>query len=181
MNIGFDLDRVFINYPPFVPDAVIDWLYKSHKNCALAYRIPTSRAEIMIRIFSHNAIFRPPMPQNIAFINRLARSKSHSLHLISSRYDFLETQTLRLLAKYKLKNAFRSINLNTKNEQPHLFKERIIKARRIHAFIDDDRELVRYLTTSCPHVTVIHYDPRVPLEQYFGKSKKPLAPRNPVR
>ena len=143
MNIGFDLDRVFINYPPFIPDAVIDWLYKSHNNCALAYRIPRSQAEIFLRSFSHKPVFRPPMPENIAFVRRLSQNTNHTLHLISSRYDFLEKTTWNMLARYNLKDAFRSVNLNTKNEQPHLIKNRIIEEKKINTFEEDDGELVQ--------------------------------------
>ncbi len=144
MRIGFDLDRVFINYPPFVPSKLIDWLYRNHGH-TLSYRIPTSKVEIFIRQLSHLPIFRPPMRKNIKFVQQLASNKKHNLFLISGRYSFLGKQSQTILGKYGLIAPFNKIYLNNKNEQSHLFKSRIIKEEKIELFVDDDADLLNYL------------------------------------
>lgn len=165
MRIGFDLDRIFINYPPFVPDSLIDWLYKNHQSAKLSYRIPTSTIEIMVRQLSHHAFFRPPMSDNIAFLQKLHREGKHSLFLISGRYSFLHTQTHALLKRYGLSDQFEKVYLNVDNEQSHLFKERIIGQEKINFFVDDDSELVDYLRTHCLRTSVFRCAPPQKLEE----------------
>lgn len=169
MRIGFDLDRIFIKYPPLVPPGLIDWLYKSHNTSGLSYRIPTNRLEIAIRKLSHLPFFRRPLVENIEFVNRLSRNKNYQLYLISSRYDFLEKITRQLLERYRLAPTFINVSLNTANEQAHLFKEKILRKYQIEVYIDDDEELLAYLTSRLPGLEFIRYTPGVPLEKYFSQ------------
>ena len=83
-KIGFDFDKVFVSYPPVIPDKLIDFLYKGKialipkKNAEkinLSYRIP-GLLEKGIRIISHNYIFRPPMENNIKVL-RFIRPKTY--------------------------------------------------------------------------------------------------------
>ena len=160
MNVGFDLDRVFVNYPPFVPPQLIDWLYKRHNKKTLSYSIPRSLHSKLIRRLSHVSPFRPPIKQNIHFLKNFPNNPhQHKLYLISSRYKFLEELTHKLLDRWGLSEHFCSINLNTKNEQPHLFKEKIIKDHKIDLYIDDDLALLKHLHKTCPNIKLLWYNP----------------------
>ncbi len=158
MNIGFDLDKVFINYPPFIPAELINWLYKNHRKKQLSYRIPTTSIERFIRKISHISLFRPKINENVLFINNFAHSLNpHRRYLISSRYSFLNNLTYKLLKKYGLYSCFNFIYLNTQDEQPHLFKARLIKKLKIDIFIDDDLELLTYLKKCYPKMKLFWY------------------------
>ena len=98
MKIGFDLDKIFIVYPPLIPDRLIDRLYRKKTSGKLLYRIP-SRPEQAVRRLSHISFFRPPIQKNITFLKSLT-AKNHELYLISSRFQFLESATTALLRKY---------------------------------------------------------------------------------
>lgn len=159
MNIGFDLDRVFVNYPPFIPSQVIDWLYKDHSTKRLSYRIPFSPFEQFIRKLSHFYLFRPKIKESIEFIHNFPLNPHpHNLYLISSRYHFLKDLTDKLLKRYNLLMPFVSINLNTKDHQPHLFKERVLKKLKIDLYIDDDLRLLEYLQKTCPETKLVWLD-----------------------
>ena len=96
MKIGFDLDKVFIDTPPFIPNAVITRLYVKKVQAGIPeYRIP-SRREQFIRRVSHHPIFRPAIKKNMNFLHELAK-KDHHLYLISSRYGFLRKATENLV------------------------------------------------------------------------------------
>lgn len=157
MKIAFDLDGIFIDTPPLVPKKLIAWLYRGPQNHEPKYRFPTTKIEQHIRKFSHHSIFRPKISQNIEFLNIFAKSKNQ-IFLVSSRYSFLRDLTIKLLEKYGIKNKFTKIYLNTKNEQPHLFKERVIKTLKIDVFIDDDLRLLEYLKSHCPNTKLFFYD-----------------------
>src|SRR3989344_1891847 len=123
MNIGFDLDKIFIDYPPFIPDSLIDSLYRKTSSSTLSYRIP-SLPEQIIRKVSHHSIFRPPIKNNISFMRGIFAKKKNKYFLISSRFGFLKRETYIILKKYQLDKLFHGIHFNFNNEQPHLFKNK---------------------------------------------------------
>lgn len=145
MNIGFDLDKIFIDYPPFVPDWLIDRLYKKKANGELSYRIPP-KAEQILRLISHYSIFRPPIRKNIEIIEKLCLENSNKHYLISSRFSFLKNKTKALIKKHQLDKLFDGLFFNFKNEQPHLFKNNVIKKLKICLYVDDDLQLLQYLS-----------------------------------
>ncbi len=149
MNIGFDLDRIFINTPPFIPNWIIDKLYKERDNGVLLYRIPGT-FEQKIRQLSHIRYFRPAITENIIVLKELSESKKHKIFLVSSRFGFLNKQTQMLMQKYGLTKLFKQIYCNINNEQPHEFKNRVIQEKRIDVFVDDDLSLLTYLAKKNP-------------------------------
>lgn len=143
MKIGFDLDKVFVDYPPLVPDVLIDRLYKRKTENQLIYRIP-SRPEQLLRQLSHYHGFRAPITENITFLHSLPKKK-YTLFLISSRFGFLEKQTFSLLKTIGIDKMFRGMYFNFSNEQPHLFKKRILRELGLDMYVDDDLQLLEYV------------------------------------
>lgn len=170
MNIAFDLDRIFIDYPPLVSPSIIDWFYRNHGKRGLSYSIPHSKASQIFRRITHISPLRPKLQKNITFIKSFP-AKSHKLFLISSRYQFLEGLTKKLLAKSGLQGVFSQIYLNNGNEQPHLFKEQAIKKNNINLYIDDDLELLKYLQIHCPKTKLLWYNPSSIKRETVGITK----------
>lgn len=145
MRIGFDLDKIFINTPPFIPDFIISKLYMKKSNGLLLYRIP-GKYEQLIRHISHDPLFRPPIKENMNFLHSIAHDKN-TLFLISSRFSFLKKQTHKLVKIYKLDDAFHNIYFNFENNQPHIFKLEKIKKLELDKFVDDDLYLLKYIAS----------------------------------
>lgn len=143
MRIGFDLDRVFINYPPFLSARLIDKIYKLKENGELLYRFP-SKPEQLLRISSHHYFFRPAIQKNIAILKKLDH-ENNKLFLISSRFGFLKNRTDSIMKKYGLSQYFDGIYFNFKNKQPHEFKNEIIKKLNLDTYIDDDLALLKFV------------------------------------
>jgi len=143
IRIGFDLDKIFIDYPPLVPDGLIDHLYKKKANGTLLYRIP-SRPEQFIRQLSHTPYFRPPIIPNIKFLKSLSKQK-YELFLISSRFGFLQKQTLSLMKHLELDQIFDAMYFNFNNLQPHIFKDQVLKELQLDIYVDDDIHLLKYV------------------------------------
>lgn len=144
MKIGFDLDKVFVDYPLFIPDALIDRLYKRKIKNELFYRIP-AKPEQLLRQVSHYHGFRAPITENIFFLHSLPKKK-YTLFLISSRFGFLEKQTYSLLKTIGIDKVFKGMYFNFSNEQPHLFKERVLKKLALDIYIDDDLQLLEHVS-----------------------------------
>ncbi|MBI3070391.1 MAG: hypothetical protein HYY87_03775 [Candidatus Levybacteria bacterium] len=149
MNFGFDLDKIFIDYPPFIPARLIDRLYKQKSDGVLWYRIP-SKPERFLRLITHYPLFRPPIFENIRFMQQISRDKKHKHYLISSRFSFLRATTETLLKKYGLYSLFKDAFFNYKDKQPHLFKAAIIEKLNIHRYVDDDLPLLQFIAARNP-------------------------------
>lgn len=143
MKIGFDFDKVFIDYPPFIPDYFFDRFYKKKANGILLYRIP-SRPEQVFRKLTHLSFMRPVIKENYAFLQDISK-KDNSLYLVSSRFGFLEQVTTRLIQKYRFDRVFDGLFFNFNNRQPHLFKNEVIKNLGLDVYVDDDLPLLRYV------------------------------------
>ena len=121
MKIGFDLDVIFIDGPPIIPKGIIEWLYRGSQNHDPKYRFPTTKFEQTIRKWSHSPIFRPEISRNVEFIKQLSKDKGLKIYLISSRYKFLENETMIILKKYGLENpALKVILRDEKSAQLQL-------------------------------------------------------------
>lgn len=162
MNIGFDFDKVFVSYPPIIPDKLIDFIYKGQlalipkkdaDKINLKYRIP-GRIEKQIRIISHNYIFRPPLVNNIKALRLISKKTNHQTYLVSSRFGFLKNKTYIWLDKNKMKNYFHEIYFNFDNIQPHIFKEKVIRKNKITHYVDDDLDLLVYLSKKNPDLNL---------------------------
>lgn len=157
MNIGFDFDKVFVNYPPGIPNKLIDYLYKGHlallkgktKNVELSYRYP-GKTEQKIRKLSHTSILRPPITKNIDALKKISVMKTCKTYLVSSRYGFLKKETQAWLKTQRLEKYFTGVYFNFENKQPHLFKKETIDKLRITFYVDDDIDLLVYLSKNNP-------------------------------
>ena len=146
MNIGFDLDKVLIDYPPFVSPKIIDRLYKKKDNGVLIYKIP-GYPEQVIRRLSHLSILRPPIKKNMNFLKSISKEKN-KLYLISSRFNFLKSRTAKLVKRHGLDKVFDATYFNFKNDQPHIFKNGIIKKLKLDIYVDDDLSLLKHVAAN---------------------------------
>jgi hypothetical protein len=145
MNIGFDLDKIFINFPPLIPAKIIEVINKDNRNHGLKYRIP-SKFEQNIRIASHNPILRSPITENLDYIKNPNLINKNKYFLISGRFNFLKGRTDNFIKQYGLEKVFKAMYFNYKNEQPHQFKETVIKKLNLDRFVDDDLQVLEYLS-----------------------------------
>lgn len=143
MNIGFDFDKVFIDYPPLVPSGLIDRLYKKKVNGQLLYRIP-SKPEQEFRKLTHLPFLRPVVQENLSFLKQIAKH-NYALYLVSSRFGFLEQTTNTLVKKHGFDKLFTKLYFNFENKQPHLFKSNVIQSLRLDMYVDDDLPLLKYV------------------------------------
>lgn len=144
MIIGFDLDNIFINHPPYVPERLIEWLYKEKTKDDLLYRIP-SKPEQVFRLATHARALRRPIRENLVFLENLTKNHTITCYLISSRFGFLRKKTEAFIKQYNFDTIFDGMYCNYENKQPHIFKNAIIKELHVDRYVDDDRDLLMYL------------------------------------
>lgn len=161
IKIAFDLDGVIIDKPPLIPKKLIEWFFRDNRKGELCYRFPRSKAEQKIRQLSHFYLFRPPINKNLNFIKRLAGLGDYELYVVSGRYSFLRVETETWLQKRNIKRLFKQVILNCRNEQPHLFKEKIIRELKPDFFIDDDLPLTKYLSKRVKNISIFCFPQQV--------------------
>jgi hypothetical protein len=62
--------------------------------------------------------------------------------------------------RHKLSDYFKKMHFNFNDQQPHLFKEQILKKENIQKFIDDDLDLLMYLSKKYPNISFYWVGPR---------------------
>ncbi len=149
-RIGFDFDKVFVSYPPLIPNSIIDFLYRHSFSLGfgdsntLSYRFP-GQLEQKIRILSHTPILRQPIKKNLDSLEIISKKIPCELYLVSSRFSFLKKRTSQWVRNNNIEKYFKELYFNYENLQPHIFKDRIIKKLKLEEFIDDDLDLISYL------------------------------------
>lgn len=144
--VAVDLDGVIIDKPLLVPKRLIELLFRGRSN-KIHYRYPNSVIEQLIRKVSHFYLFRPPIAKNIEMIKKMAKLENTTMVVVSSRYSFLEKETYTWLKKRKLEKVFSKIYLNLQNQQPHLYKETLLKKIKADYFLEDDQLIIDYLNS----------------------------------
>jgi len=146
IRIGFDFDGV-IAYNPFrIVRAPVSYIKRNViGKKKLSFYYPKSPIQKYIWTMLHNSSVIPA--KGIGLFKDLVEKKHIEAHLITGRYSFLDNHLETWLAKYGLKSYFKTINLNKKDEQPHQFKHRMIRHYNLDYFIEDNLDIVEYLSS----------------------------------
>lgn len=145
LRVGFDLDGVILYNParifrPLI--ALTKSLFFDHKK-PLHFYYPKSKMEKFFwRFFHLSSIFPSP---GLDQLEKLINDKKIKAYLITARYSFLKKDLDFWIKKLKLKKYFSGIYYNQKDEQPHLFKEKMIKKLKLDIFVEDNWDIVDYL------------------------------------
>jgi hypothetical protein len=151
-KVGFDLDGVIVGKPFFIPKSLLEWLYRAHDGQEKKYRVPDFLPEIYLRKASHHWLMRPPLQRNLKKVRKIIRNENIDPYFISGRFSFLSHRTQVWLEKHLPDFTFDRVFINTKNEQPHLFKEKMIKKLGINNFFEDDPLTLKYLKEKLPKI-----------------------------
>jgi len=148
LRVGFDLDGVILYNPARIFRPVIAYIKNmlfDHKK-PLKFYYPKSKIEKFFwHLFHLSSIFPA---QGLDRLEKLVNDKKIKAYLITARYSFLKKDLDFWIKKLKLKKYFSGIYYNQKDEQPHLFKEKMIKKLKLDIFVEDNWDIVNYLNKS---------------------------------
>lgn len=145
LKVGFDLDGVLLYNPARIIRPIISWLKRTFlKKNKLGFYYPKTYIEkIMWKIFHFSSIYNAP---GLDEIRKLVKEGKIEAYLITARFGFLGDTVIHWVAKNKLQKVFKSVYYNEKNEQPHLFKERMIKKLKLEAYVEDNYDIVDHIS-----------------------------------
>jgi uncharacterized HAD superfamily protein len=144
LRIGVDFDGV-VAYNPFrIIRAPIAYLKQNILgNKKLRFFVPKNWWQRMMWTVVHESSILPA--NGVGLLKEMAINNPIELYLITARFDCLKENTYRWIDRYGLRKTFKEVLINEKYEQPHEFKERIIKERKLDYYIEDNWDIVSYV------------------------------------
>lgn len=146
IKIGVDFDGVLAYNPLRIFRApVVLFKKKILKKSKIKFYIPKTIPEKLFFRLAHDFSIFPSI--GAYSLNTLVNEGKIEAHLVSGRYAYLNPGLYKWLEEHNLRDSFMSINPNVKDEQPHLFKERTLDELQLDYFIEDNLDIVNYLST----------------------------------
>ena len=173
LRVGFDMDGVLLYNPARIIRPLISFIKRIflHKK-KLRFYYPKTRSEkVFWRLFHKSSIYNAP---GLHEITKLVETGKIEAYLITARYNFLGSTVEEWVEKNKLKKTFKGVFYNSKNEQPHEFKESMIKKLNLDMYVEDNFDIVNYLskTTSAEIIWIYNiFDRKIIFPKKFPHLK----------
>lgn len=149
LRVGFDMDGVLLYNPariirPFISSIKRIFLHKRK----LHFYYPKSTPEKIIWKLAHkSSIYNAP---GLKEITRLVETGKIEAYLITARYSFLGKSVENWVKNNKLQNTFKGVYFNAQDEEPHLFKEKMVKKLGLNMYVEDNFDIVNHLVKTTP-------------------------------
>jgi len=145
IRVGFDFDGVVMYNPLRVIRPLMSFLKlkKLVKKEQLTFFQPRSKGQKFFWWLAHQTSLFPAT--GMEELRSLVESGRIEAFLITGRSSFLNKDLREKLKMYDLTNIFSKIFITDRDEQPHLFKEKMIKQLNLKYFIEDNWDIVMYL------------------------------------
>ena len=146
-RVGFDFDGVVAYNPLRVfrrPVMMVAKLFRREKE-SLHFPYPKSSLVKWFWERAHRTSFFPS--RGFSRLRELLGRGDIEGYIITGRYAFLNDELYDWLRHNKVDGLFKHIYVNMNDEQPHLFKERMIKKLNLDYFVEDNWDIVQYLNS----------------------------------
>lgn len=144
ITVGIDFDGV-LAYNPFriVRAPVTLVKRKLLGSRETKFYIPQTDPERLIWALLHESSVFPA--KGTGLLRTLVAQKKIQAHLVTARYGFLQRNLYVWLRKHDMEDLFSTITINKHDEQPHLYKTRVARAKRFDYFIEDNLDIVAHM------------------------------------
>ncbi len=146
LRVGFDLDGVLLYNPARIIRPIMSFTkkYLLKRNLNKFY-YPKSRIEKIIWWFLHKSSLWPA--SGVKKIVELVKQRKINAYVISARYELLEKDFTRWINIIDPSKSFSGYFYNNKNDQPQLFKEKMIKKLDLNIFVEDNWDIVKHISS----------------------------------
>lgn len=144
IRVGFDLDGVLLYNPARIIRPFVTFTKKRLLNIEkTTFFVPkTPLQKWLWKLLHYSSLFIAP---GLDDVKRLVNEGKIEAYIITGRYGFLAGDFEKWLKKLDANPHFKKAIINSRSEQPHLFKKRIIKDLDLDIFIEDNWDIVRQL------------------------------------
>lgn len=153
--IGLDFDGVVAYNPARLARFPISFIKRHVLGVKkVQFFVPKTQLQRTVWALGHETSMFPSYGASL--LRELTHDGLVEAHLVTARFGYLENGLYAFLQRWDLLDCFRSITLNKNEEQPHEFKERIVKAKKFVYYIEDNWDIVSHLSHRQVH-TDIHW------------------------
>jgi hypothetical protein len=154
LKVGFDLDGVLLYNPARVVRPIISLMKKKkvivHRDQLEFYVPEPGIGQFFWELLHKSSVCLAP---GFRQIEKLKNQQLIEPYLITGRFAHLQKDYLKWKERMKADQLFVKSFMNDHDEQPHLFKERIINELKLDCFIEDNWDIVQYLDRCFNNVT----------------------------
>lgn len=154
IKIGFDMDGVILYNPSRIFRSLISRSKKAHlfPRKELEFYHPSSNLEKFLWLMVHKSSFK--LADGFKDLEELALNGNFELYVVSARFACLQSDTKKWQRIINRKNIFKEIYFNDHDEQPHMFKKRMIEKLKLDYFVEDNWDVASYLAKNQKKVQV---------------------------
>ena len=145
--VGFDFDGVVAYNPARLARFPISLI--KHAICkknTVSFFVPKTPLQRSLWALGHETSVFPA--KGASLLRHLSHEGVIEAHLVTARFGFLEEHLLRFLDRWDLRDAFSTITLNTREEQPHEYKARIVHEKKFDYYIEDNWDIVSHMNAT---------------------------------
>lgn len=144
IRIGVDFDGVLAYNPARVARALVAWFKEKILGIKqIGFFVPKTGWQKFIWSLAHETSVFPA--KGAGLLKKMAKNSTYEFHLITARYSFLDGQLNNWLARWGFKGIFKTVNLNQQDQQPHLYKQAVIRRLKLDYYIEDNWDITDYL------------------------------------
>lgn len=144
LRVGLDFDGVVAYNPIRIIRPMVAFVKRDLLGMKkLKFFYPKNAFERYLWTFVHESSVFPAKGSSL--LRELVKNQEIEAHLITARYSFLDKNLYSWLDRHNLRSLFASITLNKHDNQPHLYKEGVIREKKLDFFIEDNLDIVKYL------------------------------------
>jgi len=143
-RIGLDFDGVVAYNPLRIVRGPITFIKRKifHSKTTTFY-VPKSSYMKFLFWIPHQFSYVPG--NGMEYLKELVGRGNVEMYIISGRYGYLDDELFLWIEKHGYKSIFTDIIVNRNDEQPHIFKERMLRELKIDYFVEDNFDIVEHL------------------------------------
>lgn len=144
LHVGFDMDGVLLYNPARIMRPIVVFIKRYIlKRKTNRFYYPKNRFERFLWILAHKSSIMKA--DGIEDIYTLIREKKIQAYIITSRYTMLKKDCEYWFRKLNKDNLFTACYYNESDEQPFLYKERMIKKLNLQYYVEDNWDNVKHI------------------------------------
>lgn len=155
--VGFDFDGVIAYNPVRIlryPIAVCkEKLFHTKKT---SFFIPQTAFQRSVWSLVFSTSVFPAI--GVDMLRTMVARKEIRAYLITGRFSFMEEYLYRWLDAYEMRAVFSNIIVNREDIQPHIFKKKAIEKHNLMYYVEDNYDVVSYLSKTSEAETLWIYN-----------------------
>lgn len=154
LKVGFDLDGVLLYNPARIIRPLLSIVKKKvFRKMKLHFYVPETFWEKKLwHLFHKSSLF---LADGFYRIEDLVNANRIEAFIITARYDFLKKDFESWIQKMNAQTYCTAYHHNKTNNQPHVYKEEMMRKYNFDVFVEDNLDIVLYLNKKFPGKKVI--------------------------